>query len=104
MTTVSGAADNTPAIESSAFQAEHLDMLKTAAETGAEVAVTENGNTLLHLAATKPKQKPSHQKDHKPVFGRDRHLLISYGDLISPIDEDWKAKFDTKWDEKLGTA
>ena len=37
MTTVSGAADNTHAIESSAFQAKHLDMLKTAAETGAEL-------------------------------------------------------------------
>ena len=104
MTTVSGAADNTHTIESSAFQAEHLDMLKNAAESGAEIMVTENGNTLLCLAATKPQQKPSHQKDRKPVFGRDRHLLISYGNLISPTDEDWEAKFDKKWDEKLGTS
>ena len=103
MTTVSGAADNTHAIESSAFQAKHLDMLKTAAETGAEITVTENGNTLLHLAATKPMQKPSHQKARKPVFGREQHLLISYGDLISPIDEDWEAKFNKKWSEKLGS-
>lgn len=43
--------------------------------------------------------KPSHQKDRKPVFGRDRHLVVSYGDLISPIDEDWEAEFDKKWDE-----
>ena len=103
MATVSGGSDNTQTIESSAFQADHLDMLKTAAETGAEIAVTENGNTLLHLTATKPKQKPSHQKARKPVFGRDQHLLISYGDLISPIDEDWEAKFNKKWSERLGS-
>lgn len=47
----------------------------------------------------KPELKPSHQKDRKPVFGRDRHLVISYGDLISPIDGDWEAEFDKKWDE-----
>ena len=103
MTTVSDAAGNTHTIESSAVQSKLLDMLKQAAETGAKVAVTENGDTLLNLTATKPKQKPPGNKDGKPVFGRDRHLLISYGDLISPIDEDWEAKFDEKWDEKLGT-
>ena len=100
MTTVSGAADNTHAIESSAFQAKHLDMLKTAAETGAEITVTENGHTLLSLIVTKPKT----QNPKKPFLDADHHLLISYGDLISPIDEDWEAKFDKKWDEKLGTA
>ena len=100
MTTVSGAADNTHTIESSAFQAEHLDMLKNAAETGDKITVTENGHTLLSLMVTKPKT----QTPKKPFLDADHHLLISYGDLISPIDEDWEAKFDKKWDDKLGTA
>ena len=90
MTTVNDNTDTTPTIESSALQAKHLEMLKQAAETGTEITVTENGHPLLHLAATKPKQKPSSKKDGKPVFGRDRHLVVSYGDLISPIDEDRK--------------
>lgn len=97
-------AGNTHTIESSEFKPEHLDMLIKAADTGEEIAVTENGDTLLRLAAAKPELKPSQQKDRKPVFGRDRRLVVSYGDLISPIDEDWEAKFDKKWDEKLGTA
>lgn len=89
MTAVNNKADTTThTIESSAFQAEHLDMLKQAAGTGTEITVTENGHPLLHLAATKPEQKPSSKRDGKPVFGRDRHLVVSYGDLISPIDED----------------
>ena len=73
-------------------------MLKTAAETGAEVAVTENGDTLLNLTAAKPKPVKSGQAKHKPAFGKYKHLLISYEDISSPIDEDWKAKFDKKWE------
>lgn len=99
MTTVNDKTDTTPAIESSALQAKHLEMLKQAAETGAEITVTENGNPLLILTATKPKT----QNPKKPFLDADRHLLISYGDIISPIDEDWEAKFNKKWDEKLGT-
>ena len=83
MTTVSGAADNTHAIESSAFQAKHLDMLKTVAETGTEITVTENGHTLLSLIVTKPKTR----NPKKPFLDADHHLLISCGDIISPIDE-----------------
>ena len=104
MTTVNDKTDTTYTIESSEFEAKLLDILKQAAETDTEITVTENGHTLLHLAAAKPKQKPSSKRDGKPFFGRDRHLLISHGDLISPIDEDWEAKFDKKWEEKLGTA
>lgn len=103
MTTVSDAAGNTHTIESSAFQAKLLDMLKQVAETGAKVAVTENGDILLNLTATKPDPIKSKPAKRKPAFGKYKHLLISYGDIISPIDEDWEAKFDKKWDEKLGT-
>ena len=100
MTTVSDAAGNTHTIESSAVQAKLLDMMKQAADTDAEITVTENGYTLLRLTVTKPKIP----NPKKPFLDADRHLLISYGDIISPIDEDWEAKFDKKWDEKLGTT
>ncbi len=103
MPTVNDKSDTTPTIESSALQAKHLEMLKQAAETGTKIKVTENSNPLLVLTVTKPKtqtpKKPfldadRHQqppsKDGKPVFGRDRHLVVSYGDLISPINEDRK--------------
>ena len=103
MTAVNDKTNTTHTIESSEFEAKLLDKLKHAAETDTEITVTENGHTLLHLIAAKPKQKPSSKTEGKPFFGRDRHLLISYGDIISPIDEDWEAKFDKKWDEKLGT-
>lgn len=103
MTTVSDAAGNTHTIESSAVQAKLLGMLKQAAETGAKVAVTENGDTLLNLTATKPDPIKSKPAKGKPAFGKYKHLLISYGDITSPRDEDWEAKFDKKWDEKLGT-
>ncbi len=99
MAAVSSQTDNTQTIESSEFKDECLDLMKEAADNGAEIAVTENGHTLLILKATRPKP----QKPKESFLGRDSHLLISYGDIISPIDEDWEAKFDKKWDEKLGT-
>ena len=98
--TVSDAADNTHAIESSAFEAKHLDMLKNAAKTGDKITVTENGHTLLSLMVTQPKT----HNPKKPFLDADHHLLISCGDIVSPIDENWEAEFDKKWDEKLGTA
>ena len=98
MTTVNDKTDTIYTIESSEFEAKHLDMLKQAAGTGTEITVTENGHTLLSLTATKPKT----QNPKKPFLDADHHLLISYGDIISPVDEDWEAKFDKKWDEALG--
>ena len=91
---------NTYTIESSEFKDKCLALMKEVADNGAEIAVTENGHTLLTLTVTRPKP----QKPKKPFLDADRHLLISYGDIISPIDEDWEAKFDQKWDEKLGTT
>ena len=119
--TTNNQTSNTLAIESSAFKDGCLELMKKAADNGAEIAVTENGRTLLTLAVTGPKpQKPKRQrrlrqdflgdlavtgpkpqKPKKPFLDADRHLLISYGDIISPIDEDWEAEFDQKWDEKL---
>ena len=104
MTTVSDAAGTTHTIESSEFKAKLLDLLKQAAETGAKIKVSENGDTLLNLAATKPDPVKSKHVKREPAFGKYKHLLISYGDITSPIDEDWEAKFNKKWDEKLGTA
>ena len=104
MTTGNNTTDDTHTIESSELEPKLLDMMKHAAETGAEITVTEDGHPLLHLATTKPTQQSPSKKGGKPAFGKYRHLLISYGDITSPIDEDWEAKFDKKWDEKLGTA
>ena len=84
MTTVNDKTDATPAIESSEFETKLLNMLTQAAETGTEIKVTENGHTLLSLTATKPQT----QNPKKPFLDADHHLLISYGDIISPVDED----------------
>ncbi len=97
-------AGNTHTIESSEFKPEHLDMLIKAADTGEEIAVTKNGDTLLNLTVTQPELFEIKPKNTQTAFGKYRHLLISYDDIISPIDEDWEEKFDKKWDEKLGTA
>ena len=97
MATVSSQTGNAHTIESSEFEPECLDLMKEAADNGTEIVVTENGHTLLTLTVTRPKA----QKPKESFFGKDRHLLISYGDIISPIDEDWEAKFNQKWDEKL---
>ena len=98
--TTNNQTSDTLAIESSAFEDGCLQLMKKAADNGAEIAVTENGRTLLTLAVTGPKP----QKPKKPFLDADRHLLISYGDIISPIDEDWEAEFDQKWDNKLGNT
>ena len=92
MTTMSNQTGNALAIESSAFEDGCLELMKEAADNGAEITVTENGRTLLTLAVTGPKP----QKSKKPFLDANRHLLISYGDIISPIDEDWEAEFDQK--------
>lgn len=84
MTTMSNQAGNALAIESSAFEDRCLELMKEAADKGSEIAVTENGHTLLTLAVTGPQS----QKPKKPFLDADRHLLISYGDIISPIDKD----------------
>ena len=86
MTTVSNQTGNALAIESSAFGDGCLELMREAADNGAEITVTENGRTLLTLAVT----RPTPQKSKKPFLDADRHLLISYGDIISPIDEDWE--------------
>lgn len=60
------------------FKAKCLALLDDVAETGQEVIVTKRGRAVARLV---PIEKPQSL----------RGSIVSQGDLISPIEDDWEA-------------
>ncbi|NDL56761.1 type II toxin-antitoxin system prevent-host-death family antitoxin [Phytoactinopolyspora sp. XMNu-373] len=64
------------------FKAVCLRVLDEVAETGMPVTITKRGRPVARLVPVAP---PA------PLFGSLAGTVDTYGDLISPVEEDWDA-------------
>ena len=82
-------------IKASEFKAKCLALMDEVADTGEEIVITKRGAPVARLSP--------YRKRPESFYGRYRGMIKIHGDLDDPLDEDWEAAFDAKWDEKLAT-
>ena len=71
-------------IPAAEFKARCLELMDRVAERRQELIITKRGRPVAKLVPI--------QQQTTPVFGYMRNTVVSYGDLISPIEEDWEAE------------
>ncbi len=67
----------------SEFASQCERVLEQVATTGVPVVITHEGRPLVRIMA-EPTEDPG-----RPSLA---HMVISYGDVVSPIDEEWDAE------------
>ena len=70
-------------IKASEFKATCLKLMDEVAENGGEIVITKNGRPTAKLVAYR--EKP------QTLLGIDRGKLEILGDVVAPIDAEWKA-------------
>jgi len=70
-------------IKASEFKAKCLQLMDEVKATGKEIIITKNGEPVSKLVAFK--RRP------KTLFGAHKEVVKVYGDIISPLDEEWEA-------------
>jgi prevent-host-death family protein len=65
------------------FKARCLELMDRVSERRQELIITKHGKPVAKLVPV--------EGDTPPVFGYMKNTVVSYGDLISPVDEDWEA-------------
>lgn len=71
-------------VKASEFKAKCLALMDEVASTGKGVLITKNGKPVAEL-------RPHAGKRPKSPFGLHKGLIEIKGDIISPIDVEWKA-------------
>lgn len=71
-------------VKASEFKAKCLALMDEVARTGEPVVITKKGEPLVELVPHKSKKK-------KNPFGILKGELVITGDIMSPIDVEWKA-------------
>ena len=87
METDSGGAAGPRTIKASEFKANCFRLMDEVAESGEEIVITKNGRPVSRLTPYREKSKS--------WFGIDRDIIQIHGDIIEPIDVEWKAEVDT---------
>jgi prevent-host-death family protein len=70
-------------IKASEFKAKCLQLMDEVKATGKEIIITKNGEPVSKLVPIK--------KRPKTLFGAHKKVVKIYGDIISPLDEEWEA-------------
>ena len=70
-------------IKASEFKAKCLKLMDEVAETGEEIVITKNGQSVARLVPYSAK--------YKGFFGADEGKIEILGDIISPIEVEWEA-------------
>jgi prevent-host-death family protein len=70
-------------IKASEFKAKCLALMDEVARTGDAVVITKNGKPVAELVPHRPRQKSAR--------GILKNELFITGDIVSPIDVEWKA-------------
>ncbi len=70
-------------IKASEFKAKCLQLMDKVKATGKEIIITKNGEPVSKLVPFK--------KRPKTLFGAHKNVVEVYGDIISPLNEEWEA-------------
>lgn len=71
-------------IPASEFKTRCLELMDRVSQKREELIITKHGKPVAKLVPI--------EEESAPVFGYMRNTVISYGDLISPVEEDWDAE------------
>ena len=71
-------------MKASEFKAKCLQVMDEVAATGEPVIITKNGKPVSKLVAAE--ERP------KSIIGALKNSIVSYGDIITPIDVTWEAE------------
>ena len=71
-------------IAAAEFKARCLELMDHVAERRQELVITKHGKPVAKLVPI--------DEEVTPIFGYMKNTVISYGDLISPVEEDWAAE------------
>ena len=85
-----GASDSAVTMKASEFKARCLKLMDEVAETGKEIVITKNGRPVSRLVP--------YLERPKTLFGIDRGKLEILGDIVDPIEVDWKADTGEGWE------
>lgn len=71
-------------IPAAEFKAKCLELMDRVSERRQELIITKHGRPVAKLVPI--------EEETPPVFGYLKNTVVSYGDLISPVEEDWEAE------------
>ncbi len=80
----SSAATHIVRIPAAEFKAHCLELMDRVSERRQELIITKHGRPVAKLVPV--------EEEEAPVFGYMKNTVVSYGDLISPVKEDWEAE------------
>ena len=86
-------------INTSEFEARCLSLIDEVAETGAPITITKDGQPVSRLIPWPATGSPRRGPPFPSPIGAGRDLIVSYGDLITPVDEHWEAERGNGSDE-----
>ena len=86
-------------INASEFEARCLSLIDEVAETGAPITITKDGRPVSRLIPWSATGQPRRVPPFPSPIGAGRDLVVSYGDLITPVDEHWEAERGNGSDE-----
>ncbi len=70
-------------IPAAEFKAKCLELMDRVSERRQELIITKHGRPVAKLVPI--------EEETRPVFGYMKSTVVAYGDLISPVEEDWEA-------------
>lgn len=72
-------------IPAAEFKAKCLELMDRVAQRRQELIITKHGRPVAKLV-------PIEEEEPTAVFGYMKNTVVSYGDLITPVEEDWEAE------------
>ncbi|MYB39955.1 type II toxin-antitoxin system prevent-host-death family antitoxin [Candidatus Saccharibacteria bacterium] len=82
---------NLKTVKASEFKAKCLKLMDQVASSGQELIITKNQKPVAKL--TPYRQRP------KTLFGIDKGKIEITGDIVGPVEVDWKARAERGWDD-----
>lgn len=77
------------------FKAKCIALLDEMERSGEPLTITRRGKPSLTLSA-----KAQGEAVTKPLFGAMKGTFTIHGDIVGPVDPDWEAAWERKWDER----
>lgn len=80
-------------VSATEFKAKSLALIDEMQRTGEPLTVTRRGKPSVKLVAERADTP-------KPlILGALKGTVTIHGDIVGPVDPDWEAAFDAKWDQ-----
>ncbi|PYS06200.1 MAG: type II toxin-antitoxin system prevent-host-death family antitoxin [Acidobacteria bacterium] len=73
-------------ISAAQFKARCLELMDRVSGRRQEFIITKHGRPVAKLVPI--------EEERSPVFGYMKNAVVSYGDLISPVEETWEVETD----------